>query len=90
MKMKCRFLFSAYCLILVYIYTKFHENTLNGIRVMERTRNVNGRTDGQRARHNTTRLRLHPTACFFFVFLKAGYITGRPKAMLLLRCCPNF
>ena len=29
-----------------YICTKFHENVLNGIRVMERTRKVNGRTDG--------------------------------------------
>ena len=50
---------------MVYICTKFHENILNGIRVMERTREVNGRTDrrtdrwtdGRRARHNTTRLR---------------------------------
>ena len=46
---------------MVYICTKFHENILNGIRVMERTREVNRRTDrqtdGQRARHNTTRLR---------------------------------
>ena len=31
----------------VYICTKFHENILNGIRVMERTRKVNGRTDGR-------------------------------------------
>ena len=38
--------------MMVYICTKFHENILNGIRVMERTRKVNGR----RARHNTTRL----------------------------------
>ena len=44
------------------MYTKFHENILKGIRVMERTQKVNGRidgqtdrrTDGQRARHNTT------------------------------------
>ena len=47
--------------MMVYICTKFHENILNDIRVMERTRKVNGqtegRTDGQRARHNTTRLR---------------------------------
>ena len=46
--------------MMVYIYTKFHENILNGIRVMERTRKVNdrrtdGRTDGCSARHNTTR-----------------------------------
>ena len=59
------FLFSAHRLIMVNICTKFHENILNGIRVMERTRKINGRTDGQtdgrtdgrRARHNTTRLR---------------------------------
>ena len=43
--------------MVVYICTKLHENILNGIRVMERTRKVNGRTDGWRARHNTTRLR---------------------------------
>ena len=29
------------------ICTKFQENILNGIRVMERTRKVNGRSDGQ-------------------------------------------
>ena len=33
--------------MMIYICTKFHENILNGIRVMERTRNVNGRTDGR-------------------------------------------
>ena len=33
--------------MIVYICTKFHENILNGIRVMERTRLVNGRTDGR-------------------------------------------
>ena len=46
--------------MVVYICTKFHENILNCIRVMERTRKVNGRTDrqtdGQRARHKMTRL----------------------------------
>ena len=31
--------------MMVYICTKFHENILNGIRVMEQTRKVNGRTD---------------------------------------------
>ena len=31
--------------MMVYICTKFHENILNGVRVMERTRKVNGRTD---------------------------------------------
>ena len=30
-----------------YICTKFHENILNGIRVMERIRKVNGWTDGR-------------------------------------------
>ena len=33
--------------MMVYICTKFHENIVNGIRVMERTRKVNGRTDGR-------------------------------------------
>ena len=33
--------------MVVHICTKFHENILNGIRVMEGTRKVNGRTDGQ-------------------------------------------
>ena len=48
----------------LYLY-QFHENILNGIRVMERTQKVNGWTDGQtdrqmdgqRAGHNTTHLR---------------------------------
>ena len=31
--------------MMVYICTKFHENILSGIRVMERTRKVNGRMD---------------------------------------------
>ena len=51
--------------MMIYIYAKFHENIFNGIKVMERTRKVNGRTngrpnrriDGRRTRHNTTRLR---------------------------------
>ena len=30
-----------------YICTKFRENILNGIRVMEPTQKVNGRTDGR-------------------------------------------
>ena len=30
---------------MVYISFKFHENILNNIRVQERTRKVNGRTD---------------------------------------------
>ena len=33
---------------MVYICTKFHENILNGIRVMERTLKVNGQTDRER------------------------------------------
>ena len=32
--------------MMVYICTKFHEKILNGIRIMERTQKVNGRTDG--------------------------------------------
>ena len=44
--MELRFLFSAHFLIMVNICTKFLENILNGIIVMERTRKVNGRTDG--------------------------------------------
>ena len=35
---------------MVYICTKFHETILNGIRVMERTRKVNGWIDGQKDR----------------------------------------
>ena len=41
------FLFCAHRLIMVYICTKFHENILNSIRVMERTQKVNERTDGR-------------------------------------------
>ena len=47
MYVECRFLFSAHRLMMVYIFTKFHENILNGNRLMERTRKVNGRTDRQ-------------------------------------------
>ena len=32
--------------MMFYICTKLHENVLDGIRVMDRTRKVNGRTDG--------------------------------------------
>ena len=32
-----KFLFSAYHLMMVYICTKFHENILDGIEVIERT-----------------------------------------------------
>ena len=38
MQVELRVLFSAYCLIMVYICTKFHENILDGIKVIERTR----------------------------------------------------
>ena len=38
LKMKLRFLFSAHRLMVVYIWTKFHENILDGIKVIERTR----------------------------------------------------
>ena len=42
--------------MMVYICTKFHENILNGITVMERTRKVNGRTeDGQTDRRTDGR-----------------------------------
>ena len=33
--------------MMIYICTKFHENILNGIRVMERTRKGNGGTNGR-------------------------------------------
>ena len=33
--------------MMVYICSKFHENILNDIRVMERTLTVNGRMDGR-------------------------------------------
>ena len=36
--LELRFLFSAHCLMMVYIYTKFHEIILNGMKVIERTR----------------------------------------------------
>ena len=36
--MELPFFFSAHCLIVVYISTKFHENILGGIKVIERTR----------------------------------------------------
>ena len=44
---KMSFFFSAHHLIKVYIYTKFHENILKAIRVVDRTRKVNGQTDRQ-------------------------------------------
>ena len=36
----CWFSFSAHRQIMVYICTNFHENTLNGFRVMELTKKV--------------------------------------------------
>ena len=38
MYVELRFLFSAHCLVVVYISTKFHENILHGIKVIERIR----------------------------------------------------
>ena len=37
MYMELRFLFSVHCLMMVYISTKFHENILDGIKVIRRT-----------------------------------------------------
>ena len=37
-KVELRLFFSAHHLIVVYICTKFHENILDGIKVIERTR----------------------------------------------------
>ena len=42
--------------MMVYICTKFHENILNGIRVMERTRKVNQWTDGRTDRQIDRRM----------------------------------
>ena len=42
--------------MMVYICTKFHENILNGIRVMGRTRKVNGRTDERPVRRTDRRM----------------------------------
>ena len=36
--MELQFFFTAHRLIVVYISTKFHENILGGIKVIERTR----------------------------------------------------
>ena len=53
---ECRFLFTAHCLMMVYICTKFRENILRNIRVMELTRTVNGRIDRQTdGRHDIIR-----------------------------------
>ena len=37
MKVEFRFFFSAHRLIVVYICTNFHENILNGIKIIEQT-----------------------------------------------------
>ena len=74
--------------MMFYICTKFHEKILNGIRVMERTRNINGQTDGQTdrwtdgrwARHNTTRLRRA---------YKKGLCKNRSKGKLRQHCPPD-
>ena len=55
MLVECRFLLSEHRLMMVYIFTKFHENILNVIRVMERTQKVNGRTDGRTDRRTDGR-----------------------------------
>ena len=44
------FMCSAHHLIALYIGEKFHENILNGIRVMERTQNYEALMDGQKDR----------------------------------------
>ena len=36
--MELWFFFSAHCLVMFYIFTKFHENIINGIKIIERTR----------------------------------------------------
>ena len=38
-------LISAYCLIILYFCTKFHENNSMGFRVTQRTENHDGQTD---------------------------------------------
>ena len=38
-RQELRFLWSAHCLMVLYIYMKFHENVLNGFRVIDRTQN---------------------------------------------------
>ena len=65
--------------MMVYIRTKFHENILDGIRVMERTRKVIGRTDGGhdiirhvfdgRIKIQRTREKPHsmPHSCLYFI-----------------------
>ena len=42
-----RFMCSAHCLIMLYICVHFRENISNGIRVMERTRNLEALADGR-------------------------------------------
>ena len=45
-KPEVRFMCSAHCLVVLYIYVKFHGNILDSIRVMERTRMIKGLMDG--------------------------------------------
>ena len=76
--------------MMVYICIKFHENILNGIRVVERTRKVNGQTDRQTDRRTDGghdiirpvfdgRIKLLPSDQN-----KLLSITDRSKAVLLL------
>ena len=48
-KMELRFLFSAHCLMMFNVFTKFYENIPNGSIVIKRAQFVttDGRTDGQ-------------------------------------------
>ena len=69
---------------MVYICTKFHENILNGIRVMERTRNVNGRTDGRPDRQTdgrTDRVARHNTTCLRRAYKKESFVKPTLKCM---------
>ena len=47
MKVELQFLFSAHRLIVLYIYTKFHENVSKDFRVIERTQFCDRQTDRQ-------------------------------------------
>ena len=50
--MGLRFLLSAHRLIVFYISTNFHENLLNGIRVIERTKFQSEKFQGPKFRKN--------------------------------------
>ena len=45
-KPELQFMCSAYCFIVLYICVKFHENILDGIRVMEWTQMMEAMTNG--------------------------------------------